>query len=64
MYIPTIVQQLMKHIQDLIREGRDTYEIEHRIIRKSTGEVRIVHEKCEHFRDSSNRIVPVSRNGS
>ena len=40
-----------------IREGRDTYEIEHRIIRKSTGEVRIVHEKCEHFRDSSNRIV-------
>ncbi len=40
-----------------IREGRDTYEIEHRIIRKSTGEVRIVHEKCEHFRDSSNKIV-------
>jgi PAS domain S-box-containing protein len=40
-----------------IREGQDTYEIEHRIVRKSTGKVRIVHEKCEHFRDSSGRIV-------
>ena len=39
-----------------IREGRDTYEIEHRIVRKN-GEVRIVHEKCEHFRDDSNTIV-------
>ena len=40
-----------------IREGRDNYEIEHRIIRKSTEEIRIVHEKCEHFRDKSNRII-------
>ena len=40
-----------------IREGRDTYEIEHRIVRKNTHEVRIVHEKCEHLRDSSGKIV-------
>ena len=40
-----------------VREGRDTYEIEHRIVRKDTGEVRIVHEKCEHFRDAAGRIV-------
>jgi PAS domain S-box-containing protein len=40
-----------------LREGRDTYEIEHRIVRKSTGEVRVVHEKCEHFRDTSGRII-------
>ena len=40
-----------------IREGRDTYEIEHRIIRKSTGEVRVVHEKCQHFRDETGRII-------
>ena len=40
-----------------LREGRDTYEIEHRVVRKSTGEVRIVHEKCEHIRDGSGRIV-------
>ncbi len=40
-----------------LREGRDTYEIEHRIIRKDSGEVRFVHEKCEHIRDDSGRII-------
>ncbi|MEW6101048.1 MAG: PAS domain S-box protein [Candidatus Omnitrophota bacterium] len=40
-----------------IREGRDTYEIEHRVIRKQTGEIRYVHEKCEHIRDSSGKII-------
>jgi PAS domain S-box-containing protein len=33
------------------------YEIEHRIVNKSTGEIRIVHEKCFHVRDGSGRIV-------
>jgi PAS domain S-box-containing protein len=40
-----------------LREGKDTYEIEHRIVRKSTGEIRVVHEKCEHIRDASGRII-------
>ena len=40
-----------------IREGRDTYEIEHRIVRRSNGQVRIVHERCEHMRDPSGRII-------
>jgi PAS domain S-box-containing protein len=40
-----------------LREGRDTYEIEHRVVRRSSGEIRIVHEKCEHFRDETGRIV-------
>ena len=40
-----------------LREGRDAYEIEHRVIRKTTGEVRIIHEKCEHIRDGSGRII-------
>jgi PAS domain S-box-containing protein len=39
-----------------LREGKDTYEIEHRVVRKSTGEVRFVHEKCEHYPDESGRI--------
>jgi len=39
------------------RDGRDTYEIEHRVVRHSDGEIRIVHEKCEHFRDETGRIV-------
>ena len=40
-----------------LRENRDTYEIEHRVVRPSNGETRIVHEKCEHFRDASGRII-------
>ena len=33
------------------------YDVEHRIIRKNTGEVRFVHEKCEHFRSESGKII-------
>lgn len=40
-----------------IREGQDTYEIEHRIVRRFSGEICIVHEKCEHFRDENGQIV-------
>jgi len=40
-----------------LREGRDIYEIEHRIVRRLTAEVRTVHEKCEHFRDENGQIV-------
>ncbi len=40
-----------------IEERRDSYEIEHRVVKRSSGEVRIVHEKCEHFRDESGRII-------
>ena len=38
-------------------EGQDTYEIIHRIVRRDTGEIRIVHEKCEHIKDASGKIV-------
>jgi PAS domain S-box-containing protein len=40
-----------------LREGKDGYEIEHRIVRKDSGEVRVVHEKCTHARDDSGQIV-------
>ena len=40
-----------------LREGKDTYEIEHRIVRKPTGEIRLVHEKCYHIRDPSGKII-------
>ena len=40
-----------------LREGRDSYEIEHRIVRRSTGEIRHVHEKCEHIRDERGSII-------
>ncbi|HEU0295094.1 MAG TPA: PAS domain S-box protein [Anaerolineales bacterium] len=40
-----------------IRDGKDRYEIEHRIINQSSGEVRFVHEKCDHFRDEAGQII-------
>ena len=40
-----------------LREGRDGYEIEHRVVRKGTGEIRVVHEKCQHVRDASGKII-------
>jgi len=31
-----------------VRGKEDQYEIEHRIVQKNSGEVRVVHEQCEH----------------
>jgi PAS domain S-box-containing protein len=41
-----------------LREKRcDAYEIEHRVVRADSGEVRIVHERCRHLRDAAGNIV-------
>ena len=40
-----------------LRKNLDGYEIEHRVMRRDSGEVRFVHEKCEHLRDAGGRIV-------
>jgi len=40
-----------------VRGGQAGYEIEHRIVRKATGEIRTVQERCNHIRDASGRIV-------
>lgn len=40
-----------------LRDGRDAYKIEHRIVRKDTGEVRVLHEECMHQRNKAGRVV-------
>jgi len=40
-----------------LRDGRDSYEVDHRVIRRSDGAVRVVHERCEHVRDRSGQVV-------
>ena len=40
-----------------VKEGKDGYEIEHRIVRKSTGEIRYVYEKCQHVKDGNGKII-------
>lgn len=40
-----------------IDRRKNNYDIEHRLIRQDTGEIRHVHEKCEHVRDASGKII-------
>src|SRR5215208_1409446 len=40
-----------------VQEGLERYEIEHRVVKHASGEVRTVHEKCEHFQDENGQII-------
>ncbi|WP_291112234.1 PAS domain-containing sensor histidine kinase [Flavobacterium sp. UBA4120] len=40
-----------------IKEGKDSYETEHRLLNKSTGEIKYVFEKCHHERDASGNVI-------
>ena len=40
-----------------LEKDDDVYELVHRIVRQSTKEVRTVHEKGQHFRDGTGRVV-------
>jgi len=43
--------------RDSVERGEDRYEIEYRVVRPSTGAIRHVHEKCEHFRAAAGPVV-------
>jgi PAS domain S-box-containing protein len=40
-----------------VLEGSDGYEFEHRIVRRKSGEVRHVHERCVHERDDAGTVI-------
>jgi PAS domain S-box-containing protein len=40
-----------------VQENKQSYEIEHRVARRFTGEIRWVHEKCERERDDTGRVI-------
>jgi PAS domain S-box-containing protein len=40
-----------------LRENRDSYDIEHRVVWNDTGDIRVVQEKCQHFRDRTGKII-------
>jgi PAS domain S-box-containing protein len=40
-----------------VKEGRNSYEIEHRVVQKTTGEIRYVLEKCEHVKDAAGKVI-------
>ncbi len=43
--------------QGSFKEGKESYEIEHRIVRRHSGEVRFVHEKCTHERNRQGTVI-------
>ena len=40
-----------------LEEAGSGYEVEFRVVRESDGEVRHVHERCEHFRDETGAVL-------
>jgi len=54
---PDDIDMVNSAYTDSIKNGKDCYEIVHRVIRKNTHEIRFVFEKCEHIRDDSGKIV-------
>ena len=46
-----------KTYSESLERKDDGYEIEHRIVRKDTDEVRYVFERCEHEKDASGNII-------
>jgi PAS domain S-box-containing protein len=49
--------QVMRRYSESVRSGSAGYEIEHRIVRPSSGEIRYIHQKCEHIRDDAGKVV-------
>jgi PAS domain S-box-containing protein len=46
-----------KYRKSLTGGQSDKFDVEHRIIQKSTGKVRYIREKCRHFRDKSGIVT-------
>lgn len=40
-----------------LNEGKDSYEVEHRVVRAQTGEIRFVLERCVHFKDKNGKVI-------
>jgi PAS domain S-box-containing protein len=40
-----------------VRSGSNGYEYEHRIVRMPDAEIRHIHQKCEHIKDETGRVI-------
>lgn len=50
-------QRVVRERFDVALETGRPYEMEYRILRKDTGEIRWVHERCEHLRNPAGDII-------
>lgn len=53
---PADAQNVSEQFQASL-EGKCDYDVEHRIIRKDSGEIRWVHERCLHQRDDAGNVI-------
>jgi PAS domain S-box-containing protein len=60
-FLDTIHPEDREHVdhayQRSLKENRNDYEVEHRIVRKNSGEIRYVHEKGFHIKDQVGNII-------
>jgi len=40
-----------------IEESRDSYQVEYRVIRRDSGEVRVVEDRCQHEKDGDGKVT-------
>jgi PAS domain S-box-containing protein len=50
-------EQLEARYSESVKDGSDVYEHEHRIVRNPGGEIRHIHQKCEHIKDDTGQVI-------
>ena len=51
------LQAFLSAYDNSLTAGVDSFELEHRIVKKDTGRVRFVYQECRHTRDANGNIV-------
>ena len=50
-------EHVARRYSESVRAGSDGYEIEHRIVRMPGAEIRHIHQKCEHMKDGTGKVI-------
>ncbi len=54
---PEDIKKVNDTYMQSLEQNKDSYELEHRIINRETGDTRIVFEKCIHMRDDYGKVI-------
>ena len=50
-------EKVQSRYRESVRSGSDGYEYEHRIVRRPDGEIRHIHQKCEHIKNHRGKVI-------
>ena len=50
-------EQVVRLFRESVRSGSSGFENEHRIVRSPGGEIRHIHQKCEHIKDGTGKVI-------